>query len=760
MTLFGINHSFGVWHFMQLYVLLLTVLYSQQVCGEKQNKTAEPKGCLVDNNNSVPLLITDKSGLKMVLCNAGLTYLEEALGDEELYITTVVGPARMGKSFLLNNLADISEEKPFGHPPFEVGHTPLAHTKGFWLSKSAKNVITTSSKRKVTAVFMDTEGSGATGNFKSYDPKICAVAAIISSNLLYNVMSVISMDDLDFLSKIVSLHRYLEKENASFPSPPITWSVQNWKFEVDKFDPPNEMGYLRSILQEKEISDDLDSDERKLFDDYNELIRAIVERFAPFDDSIPRAIPPIVRLDHPSRSTDDSKLTSLTFSEFNDTYQKQIVDIRKMIREGAKPKEFSKGNYMTGKSFTKNLKELVHAMNTVKHPGDAIILSIGQEALEVCVKEFKEESSNLPRPSKSQSRYNVELTQVEKKYLQKFDEGCLGDPENNINAGLKETLLERIKGEKRYLQLLNFNNQVGRCRRLASELIEAIKNVSSDDKEYNECGLGALTTVEQEIYDKNDHTDAIKGKLIQLERCHTSNAKTFTEVCSPRWCSSRKGNCMESLEGSYAEFQKRSEEALESQLKELSSAGFENLLFFLFIVCVVLFIIGKFAPKRIVPVTTVVYPSVFLLLIIPLLQSYKVFRSYFCDLINLVGFDQRTCMSQINELPIILGSAYNKVNLHVVVYAEATRNVVQLAIAASENRDSLFAYVNRWCVVIFNKIAALFGFMNEKESAWFPVDENDTSHVHSTAMQQLFLKGFIVFIVLFLTLLLRRRKII
>lgn len=66
----------------------------------------------------VPLLLADAQNTKLVIQDAGLELLR-AIGDTRLSLVVTAGPARSGKSFLLNNLVGVPHDSGFG-----VGHTP------------------------------------------------------------------------------------------------------------------------------------------------------------------------------------------------------------------------------------------------------------------------------------------------------------------------------------------------------------------------------------------------------------------------------------------------------------------------------------------------------------------------------------------------------------------------------------------------------------------------------------------------------------
>ena len=77
-------------------------------------------------------------------------------------VVIVAGRYRSGKSFLMNQLLG-------DRAGFSVGHTIASHTKGIWLCSEAVPA-TTPSGEKVSMLFMDSEGLGATD-------KVCTLRA-------------------------------------------------------------------------------------------------------------------------------------------------------------------------------------------------------------------------------------------------------------------------------------------------------------------------------------------------------------------------------------------------------------------------------------------------------------------------------------------------------------------------------------------------------------------------------------------------------
>ena len=101
----------------------------------------------------------------------------EALGQQQVAVTTVCGLYRTGKSFLINALCN-----RIGRG-FQVGNTVRACTEGIWLSISKDE--------SVAEVMLDVEGSGNTQNHAEHDIVLFSLAVLISSTFVYNSKGVI-----------------------------------------------------------------------------------------------------------------------------------------------------------------------------------------------------------------------------------------------------------------------------------------------------------------------------------------------------------------------------------------------------------------------------------------------------------------------------------------------------------------------------------------------------------------------------------------
>ncbi|EGB11208.1 hypothetical protein AURANDRAFT_20854, partial [Aureococcus anophagefferens] len=115
--------------------------------------------------------------------DAGVALLE-ALGGEKVSVVAVAGMYRTGKSFFLNRLAGAAGARSGG---FGVGETTEPCTRGVWLWRSPGLRAADGS----TLLLMDTEGLASADQDDSYDAKIFALALLLSSYFVLNVVGVI-----------------------------------------------------------------------------------------------------------------------------------------------------------------------------------------------------------------------------------------------------------------------------------------------------------------------------------------------------------------------------------------------------------------------------------------------------------------------------------------------------------------------------------------------------------------------------------------
>lgn len=106
-----------------------------------------------------------------------------------------------------------------------VGHTRSTQTKGVWLWGAPVMLPQTaglaSNAPPLSLLFFDTEGFESTGKSGAYDDRIFALAAVLSSTLVYNLAEAIRESDIQKLSFAVDLARAFYSSDGCVPMPSV-----------------------------------------------------------------------------------------------------------------------------------------------------------------------------------------------------------------------------------------------------------------------------------------------------------------------------------------------------------------------------------------------------------------------------------------------------------------------------------------------------------------------------------------------------------
>ena len=498
----------ALWLFL---VYCAVVVYAQDGCGNGEGVS--------EGARSIPLVVSNKQGDRMIPCAAGMKYLMEELGDAHLSVTAVFGKARKGKSFFLNNLIgdhDIGLDSESGAGLFSVGHSHRGHTKGFWILRpDPKNDVFESEKtgEKVVQLLLDTEGIGATGNLKNHDAKLSALASVFASNLLFNVMNTIDMESIHYLSDLAKFDDWFasRRENAactensdacsyddsvtSYTTPPLTWIVQDGReYSLEEFNGSEEL-YLESALEEKRIPDPRPDDSeddrraRKRLEDYNRIISRLKTKWSGSSATTAR-MPSILMFDHPKRGTRKRDLGKLAFHEYDKTYQQEIREARKILRETCRkqgPKMMSgggssgEGTPLTGQLFASQLMSLTRALNEQEHVGDALIKfqarSVAKSSLELFQRSIAEASVKFP--TTPEADITILLQDSNESAMQAFRQGIWGETDDPANVEAYEQLATNTNSRARDVYAKNLRLNLGRCRRQARDDLNMIRKIQA-----------------------------------------------------------------------------------------------------------------------------------------------------------------------------------------------------------------------------------------------------------------------------------------
>ncbi|XP_066264675.1 guanylate-binding protein 3-like [Branchiostoma lanceolatum] len=158
------------------------------------------------HGSSIPLILPND--LKY---NASTGKVEEVLGvrRESLHVVpealdlmegiegpvsvlAICGPCRTGKSYILSRLLGTADA-------FELGHLVFSKTLGIWMGTKVLR------GKDFTIVLLDTEGIDAVGASAGQDASILVMTILLSSQLIYNSLSVPHKGDLEKMQCFIKL---------------------------------------------------------------------------------------------------------------------------------------------------------------------------------------------------------------------------------------------------------------------------------------------------------------------------------------------------------------------------------------------------------------------------------------------------------------------------------------------------------------------------------------------------------------------------
>ncbi|XP_072889432.1 guanylate-binding protein 1-like isoform X1 [Hemitrygon akajei] len=291
-----------------------------------------------------PLQLVCNNDGKLQLNPEALKVLQSI--EDPMVIVAVVGPARTGKSYLMNCLA-------VDKKGFSVDSTTQAHTKGIWMWCQSLP-----QRPNEVLLLLDTEGRGdpKKGDIDN-DNSIYLLAILLSSIFIYNSKNQIdqqSLQDLHFvteLSKRIQMKSHPDaRDSWDFVRffPEFVWVIRDLTLDLnvdDKEATPNE--YLEHILKLKD--GEISEQDKK----YNEIRRCILEYFPSYR---------CFAFPIPALSQKLKKLQELEDKDLDEGFVTERQNLIDYIHTHKKVKRVVGGQLVTGRRFVELTKTYIGMM--------------------------------------------------------------------------------------------------------------------------------------------------------------------------------------------------------------------------------------------------------------------------------------------------------------------------------------------------------------------------------------------------------------
>ena len=189
---------------------------------------------IVSINNSK--FVLNEDNLRTVLLNSSIK-------NKPLFIISIVGSFRTGKSFLLTNflkyLGEIDDNDLIKNNGFEWSYGSRTNTKGIWMWN--RPVMIKKDSNEFGIILMDTQGTFDNMTSQSECASIFSISTFLSSLQIYNIKSNLEKTDLEFLNLFSQYGKLNEKflvnkSERLFQFEQITFLIRDWQF-------PDEFNY-------------------------------------------------------------------------------------------------------------------------------------------------------------------------------------------------------------------------------------------------------------------------------------------------------------------------------------------------------------------------------------------------------------------------------------------------------------------------------------------------------------------------------------
>ncbi|XP_068635823.1 uncharacterized protein [Aristolochia californica] len=401
-----------------------------------------PSGLSLTENlrQAFPIVEPDPGHTKLQLSPKGLEAIKRI--TTPIAAVAVIGPYRSGKSFLLNQLLSLSCYEGFG-----VGHMRDTKTKGIWIWGTPLEMVIDGVKTSV--LYLDTEGFESIGKSNVYDDRIFALAAVMSSVLIYNLPETIREADISRLSFAVELAEefYGRFSFSNFLLALPFSSVRFWilccltnfffslfcfllkyvenrvKGQDVAFEPAKLLWLIqRDFLQGKTVQEMVDEALRRVPNVDGEKsiaqVNQIRESLAIMGDNS-------TAFSLPQPHLQRTKLCDMEDNELDPVYVKKRDQLKQLVASIVRPK-IVQGKPLNGKEFVSFLEQILEALNKGEIPSTGSLVELFNKGiLERCLKLYNERMARLGLPM-SEPMLESAHDESRKEAIKTFDEQRFG----------------------------------------------------------------------------------------------------------------------------------------------------------------------------------------------------------------------------------------------------------------------------------------------------------------------------------------------
>ncbi|CAD7701518.1 unnamed protein product [Ostreobium quekettii] len=409
----------------------------------------------------------------------------------------VIGPYRSGKSFLLNQLLNVSCDSGFG-----VGHTRNTQTKGIWVWSSPVKVPTRDAI-PLSVVYMDTEGFESAGKSDSYDDRIFALSAIMSSVLIYNLPETVRESDVEKLSFAIELASGLYNTQGSASNHLLV--------------EPGSMIWLiqRDFLTGKTVQQMVDESLAQVDNPYHDKDIDQINRIRKSLSLVARNSTAFgLTQPHLNRTG----LCSMGDAMLDEGYVRQKAQLLQLVRDLATPK-IMQGSIMTGKRLAELIERVVEALNERDIPSvTSIVDSFNAELVHKCIQMYVANWADFDLPKDEDILGDIHATFLQSA-MEYYDSHRFGSSDELREGGnvLRDGLAKQLEREYDTKRTANSLKSLEICESLERECEQTLERLQAMNLPSKKKFVGEFSRCEELTFDAGCKGPALAKQKARLQ---------------------------------------------------------------------------------------------------------------------------------------------------------------------------------------------------------------------------------------------------